>query len=240
VSAAEIVQAGDVLALIWPIAFGVLLLATLAVAFYAHRMRRLWKLASRKYLSLKQEYAGSTSALSKRSSTDALTGLANRRSFDEAIAREWQRSRRQNEMLALLMIDIDHFKKHNDNHGHQAGDECLRIVARSLATTARRAGDLPARYGGEEFAVLLPGSTIEGAAALAERIRITVEQIRLPHMDPNAGRHVSVSVGVAACIPESGREAGSLIAEADKALYQAKAVGRNQVIVAHKPVSGPG
>ncbi len=216
----------------WPLAFAALLIATTVLAVYALRIRRRWKLLSRKYLAMKQEYSGSAHALQKRSATDGLTGLANRRSFDEAIEQEWQRSRRHHETLALLLIDIDHFKKHNDNHGHQAGDECLRLVARTLASTARRAGDLPARYGGEEFAVLLPASSIEGAAALAERIRVAVEQLRLPYLEASAGRHVSVSVGVAACVPGQAGTPSSLVAAADEALYQAKAVGRNQVIVA--------
>lgn len=218
--------------LAWPIAFGTLLIVTILLAIYAYRMRTLWKLASRKYLALKQEFTGSTSAMQRKSSTDALTGVANRRSFDEAIERDWQRCRRQRETLALLMIDIDHFKRHNDNHGHQAGDECLRLVARTLASTARRAGDLPARYGGEEFAVLLPASSIEGAAALAERIRVAVERLRLPYLEASTGRHVSVSIGVAACVPGQAGSPSSLVAAADEALYQAKAVGRNQVIVA--------
>ncbi len=216
----------------WPLAFGALLIATAALAVYAWRIRMRWKLLSRKYRALKQEYSGSAHAMQKRSATDGLTGLANRRSFDEAIEHEWQRSRRHRETLALLMIDIDHFKKHNDNHGHQAGDECLRLVARLLASTARRAGDLPARYGGEEFVVLLPASSIEGAVALAERIRVAVEQLRLPYLETSAGRHVSVSIGVAACVPDHAATPSSLVAAADGALYQAKAVGRNQVIVA--------
>ncbi len=216
----------------WPLAFAALLIATSVLAVYALRIRKRWKLLSRKYLVLKQEYSGSAHALQKRSATDGLTGLANRRSFDEAIEQEWQRSRRQRETLALLMVDIDHFKKHNDQYGHQAGDECLRLVARTLASTARRAGDLPARYGGEEFVVLLPASSIEGAAALAERIRVAVERLRLPYLEASAGRHVSVSIGVAACVPGQSGSPSSLVAAADEALYQAKAVGRNQVIVA--------
>ena len=216
----------------WPLAFGALLIASTVLAVYALRIRKRWKLLSRKYLALKQEYSGPAHAMQKRSATDGLTGLANRRSFDEAIEQEWQRSRRHRETLALLMVDIDHFKKHNDNHGHQAGDECLRLVARTLASTARRAGDLPARYGGEEFAVLLPASSIEGASALAERIRVAVEQLRLPYLEASAGRHVSVSIGVAACVPDQTATSSVLVAAADEALYQAKAVGRNQVIVA--------
>jgi len=221
---------------LWTALSGVLMLMVIGLAAYAWRMRQLWKLASRKYLALKQEYAGSANVLTRRSSTDALTGLANRRSFDESIAREWQRCRRQHETLALLMVDIDHFKKHNDSYGHQAGDDCLRTVARTLAATARRSGDLPARYGGEEFSVLLTGSTVEGALALAERIRQAIEQIRLPYMDSADKRHVSVSIGVAVCIPSEDSEPTTLIAAADRALYQAKAVGRNQVIVAHEPL----
>jgi diguanylate cyclase (GGDEF)-like protein len=241
VAAAEVLPLpldGDAFA--WPVAFGALLIVTILLGYYAWRMRRLWRLASRKYLALKHEHLGSTHAMQRKSATDALTGLPNRRSFDEAILQEWQRCRRHNETVALLMIDIDHFKKHNDSHGHQAGDECLRQVARALAVTARRSGDLAARFGGEEFAVLLPSSNVEGAVAVAERIRVAVERIRLPYMDANATRHVTVSIGVAAHVPDDSESPVRLIASADQALYQAKAVGRNQVIVSAESLAKAG
>jgi diguanylate cyclase (GGDEF)-like protein len=130
------------------------------------------------------------------------------------------------------MIDIDFFKKHNDEHGHQAGDECLKQVAAVLRATVQRPADSVARYGGEEFAVILPGTEMTGAIIVAERIRQAVEAIRLDYGDPLAHHHVTVSVGVASVIPAPRTTSADLVAAADQALYKAKAVGRNQVIAA--------
>lgn len=161
------------------------------------------------------------------SSTDGLTGLANRRLFDEVLASEWARARRHHEPLALLMLDIDFFKKYNDRYGHLAGDDCLRRVAGQIRSALHRAGDLAARYGGEEFAVIAPGIDAEGALALAEGIRQAIEGQAIPHADAPGGS-VTVSIGVALLIP--AEEAPQiLIAQADRALYQAKSNGRNRV-----------
>jgi diguanylate cyclase (GGDEF)-like protein len=169
---------------------------------------------------------------------DALTGVANRRQFDESLGEEWARGRRTRAPLALLLVDIDHFKRHNDRYGHQAGDECLKVVAATLAAQARRADDLVARYGGEEFAVLLPSVDARGAEALAERMRSAIEAIRLPYMDAAARRHVTASIGVAAVVPSGSAAPAQLVSAADEALYRAKAVGRNQVIVAEQAFGG--
>lgn len=159
--------------------------------------------------------------------TDGLTGLANRRRFDEVFAREWRRTRRTGKSLALLMIDADRFKQLNDTFGHARGDEVLKVIARVIESSIRRPGDMAARYGGEEFAAILPETDIAGAMKVAETIRSRVEH------DGAAGgtlpSDVTVSVGVAATVPDDGKSAGNLVDAADKALYRAKHAGRNRV-----------
>lgn len=162
--------------------------------------------------------------------TDGLTGIANRRRFDEFIASEWSRASRSSQLLALAMIDIDLFKNYNDHYGHQAGDNCLRIVAKSLETHAGRPGDLVARYGGEEFAFI--ASTTDGATALrmAESICGALQKLQLPHALSPFG-HVTVSIGVAAFVPSYGETSEILVRKADEALYHAKKQGRNQAVL---------
>jgi diguanylate cyclase (GGDEF)-like protein len=164
-------------------------------------------------------------------SLDGLTGVANRRRFDTVISLEWARARRERLPLALLMIDTDHFKAFNDHYGHPAGDACLRSVARAIADIPARPGDLVARYGGEEFVVLLPGSDVAGACMIAEMVRRTVYALGVPH-DVNAEQRVTVSIGLAAMVPENQIEPTELIAASDRALYRAKHEGRNRVQIA--------
>jgi diguanylate cyclase (GGDEF)-like protein len=159
--------------------------------------------------------------------TDALTGLCNRRGFDEAIGREWSRSGRVRDPVALLMIDVDRFKEYNDEHGHQLGDKVLTVIARSIAKSVRRPCDVSARYGGEEFAVLLPGESIEGAMHVAEQIRTGV--LSLGAGEAARGIVPTVSVGVASMIPGVGSHPCDLIRVADDALYDAKRNGRNRI-----------
>jgi diguanylate cyclase (GGDEF)-like protein len=166
--------------------------------------------------------------LQKTAITDALTGLPNRRQFDETLAQEWRRAERAERPLALLMIDVDHFKSYNDILGHPAGDACLRVVAATLARVGGRAGDVTARYGGEEFAVVLPDTDLAGAQAYAGRVIEAVRELALPH-PRRADRIVSVSIGVASEIPSPAALPSSLIAAADAALYRAKAAGRDQM-----------
>lgn len=171
------------------------------------------------------------SQLTLLASTDSLTGLNNRRRFDEAFASEWRRSQRTKTSIALLMIDADHFKAYNDANGHQAGDAVLGSIAACIASSAKRATDLCARYGGEEFAVLLPGETTEGAFRIAEEIRASVLSLRAeqqgrPDMSP------TISVGVAAMIPQAGLAPHDLIRSADLALYEAKHQGRDRTVAA--------
>ena len=162
------------------------------------------------------------------SRTDGLTGLANRRRFDEVLASEWARSQRSGEPLALAMIDIDWFKAYNDQCGHLAGDDCLRSVAGVLARCAMRGTDLVARYGGEEFAIISPGTTVAQMQALAVSVQQALAALALPHPSTPSGC-VTLCVGVAARTAQAGETPDTLIAAADQALYRAKATGRDKV-----------
>ncbi|WP_333874839.1 sensor domain-containing diguanylate cyclase [Methylobacter sp.] len=166
------------------------------------------------------------------SEIDALTGIANRHKYDIAMNIEWRRALRERQPLALLMIDIDLFKQYNDQYGHQAGDECLQQVAGMLNASVQRVGDLAARYGGEEFVVILPGLSAPAAGKVAEKIRYTIENRRIPHLRNMPTPIVTISIGVASCIPDPEAHMSTLLNEADACLYRAKDNGRNQVVVA--------
>ncbi|HEY1042402.1 MAG TPA: diguanylate cyclase [Telluria sp.] len=158
---------------------------------------------------------------------DALTGLANRRCFDDTLQAEWARSQRHKQPLSLLMVDVDNFKQYNDANGHLGGDDCLRRIAAAVASEMRT-NDLVARYGGEEFAVILPNESLKGAAVVAERIRRRVELMHLPNpLSPQ--RLVTVSIGAATALDAGEMEAHELVAIADAALYRAKHLGRNRI-----------
>lgn len=159
---------------------------------------------------------------------DELTGVSNRRQFDETLAAEWRRLRRSGESVAIFMLDIDHFKLLNDMHGHQMGDERLRTVARTVAGCILRSSDLVARYGGEEFAVLLPAISLQEALEVAETMRVAVEALRMEAPGPTGIVTISVGVGFLDRVTES--EPASLMSTADEALYQAKHRGRNRVV----------
>ncbi|TFW35396.1 diguanylate cyclase [Massilia horti] len=166
-------------------------------------------------------------ALQQLATRDGLTGLANRRCFDETLHAEWARALRQKQPLSLLMVDVDNFKAYNDANGHLGGDECLKRIATAVASEMR-VNDLVARYGGEEFAVILPNQSLKGAAAVAERIRCRVERMQVPHrLAPT--QHVTVSIGAATAIAGPDNDASQLIAIADAALYRAKHLGRNRI-----------
>lgn len=170
--------------------------------------------------------------LADLSVTDGLTGLFNRRRFDEVLYNEWQRARRQKQPLGLLMIDVDQFKLYNDRFGHQAGDDCLRTIAQVLRRSVQRSGDLIARYGGEEFVMILPGMTCAEAGTLAESIRRAVQQEQLPHAEDSLYGVVTISIGVCVCVPAADRVMQTILSEADAALYRAKHGGRNTVAIA--------
>jgi len=160
---------------------------------------------------------------------DGLTGIANRRYFDEYLEREWRTGLRQQKPLSLIMADIDFFKLYNDTYGHQSGDDCLRDVASVLDKSIKRVTDFAARYGGEEFTIVLPDTELDGAMFVAEKIRKRVEDLQIPNSE-TPGRCVTISLGVASMLPSMGVSPSSLIALADKAMYQAKNSGRNRVV----------
>jgi diguanylate cyclase (GGDEF)-like protein len=159
---------------------------------------------------------------------DALTGLWNRRHFDEAIEVEWRRCLRYQKPLALMMLDIDYFKEYNDCYGHVAGDECLIKIAQTVNGLFRRSSDLTIRYGGEEFVVVMPEAGKDEATKMADRVLERIEELDIPHERSPVASRVSVSIGVTSMVPEHHRSFEELLLTADKALYQAKSAGRNQ------------
>ncbi len=166
-------------------------------------------------------------ALEHLATRDGLTGLANRRCFDDTLHAEWQRALRHQQPLSLLMVDVDNFKQYNDAYGHLGGDECLQRIASAVASEMR-ANDLVARYGGEEFAVILPNQSLKGAAIVAERIRCRVEQLHVPNL--GSREHVvTVSIGAATALAAPENDPSQLVATADSALYRAKHMGRNRI-----------
>lgn len=177
--------------------------------------------------------------LASLAATDALTGLANRRAFDERLADEWARARRDGRQLSLLLIDVDHFKKFNDHYGHLAGDGCLRALGRILSAIARRPADLAARYGGEEFAVLLPNTGPDGCAEIGEGIRQALHDLAMVHAQNPPSRLVTVSVGAATSVPSQASDSSTLVAAADRALYAAKDSGRDRLVVSGQVVPWP-
>ncbi|MGQ4648324.1 diguanylate cyclase domain-containing protein [Lyngbya aestuarii] len=165
--------------------------------------------------------------LQRLANLDGLTGVANRRRFDEYLEDEWQRMIREKLPLSLILCDIDFFKKYNDTYGHQAGDACLRRVADALRFCAKRSVDLVARYGGEEFAVILPNTTAIGASQVAEEIREVLRSLDITHIKSPVSKYVTLSLGIACIQPKPQSLPNILVAAADKALYQAKAAGRD-------------
>jgi diguanylate cyclase (GGDEF)-like protein len=160
---------------------------------------------------------------------DGLTGISNRRRFDEALELEWKRAQRNQTPLSLVLMDIDFFKYYNDNYGHGMGDICLKQVATALFAGITRPADLLARYGGEEFIALLPNTDIEGARMIAERLRGNVEALQLTHVYSDVAAFVTISAGLASLSPEAQDTAQNLLNQADQMLYRAKEAGRNRV-----------
>lgn len=178
--------------------------------------------------------------LASLATTDGLTGLANRRAFDERLLEEWARARRDGTQLSLLLIDVDHFKKFNDHYGHLAGDGCLRALGRILLAHAKRPADLAARYGGEEFAVLLPNTGPDGCAEVGEGIRTALHELAMLHAQNPPSRLVTASVGAATSLPsQTTTDCSMLVAAADRALYAAKDSGRDRLVMSGQVVSWP-
>jgi diguanylate cyclase (GGDEF)-like protein len=165
--------------------------------------------------------------LHRLANLDGLTEVANRRRFDEYFDHEWQRSGREQTPLSLILCDIDYFKNYNDHYGHQAGDACLRRVAKAISETLGRPADLVARYGGEEFAIILPNTPSEGAIHIAELLQLRIKQLEILHAQSRVSSYVTLSLGISSQIPVLLQENQTLIAATDKALYLAKSEGRN-------------
>ena len=167
--------------------------------------------------------------LESQAATDGLTGIPNRRHFDQALEREWRSAVRRKSCLSLVLIDIDYFKVYNDHYGHLRGDECLRTVGQALVGGARRPSEIVARYGGEEFACVLPDTDVGGAAHVAGELLERVRALQLPHAGSKVADHITLSLGVASMAPALGELPAQLIERADVQLYKAKERGRNQV-----------
>lgn len=200
------------------------------------KVRAMQRIAQMRYslVVLTRRLDEANRELTRLSAVDGLTGISNRRQFDEFLVREWSRGMRAGAPLSLLMCDVDFFKQYNDLYGHPAGDECLKCVARALKSGARRPADMAARYGGEEFVVILPDTDLDGALQVAEELRQNVEDMAIPHGGSELGL-VTISIGAACTVPR--RESGSaeqLLGDADQGLYRAKQAGRNRVV----PMSG--
>lgn len=171
--------------------------------------------------------------LSDLAVNDGLTGIHNRRYFDEILAIEWKRAKREKSPLSLIMLDIDYFKKFNDTYGHQAGDECLIKVANAISDALRRSVDIVARYGGEEFVVILPNIELKDATHMAEKIRAQIVALEIEHKLSSISPFITMSLGVTSIVPSSDSSHAKLLQSADEALYNAKLRGRNCVIVAY-------
>jgi len=178
---------------------------------------------------LYRQLAIANQKLQELATTDGLTGIANRRQFDRVLMLEWRRLAREELPLSLIMFDIDFFKPYNDFYGHLGGDDCLRQVARAIASSAKRAGDLTARYGGEEFAVVMPNTSAAGANVVARKICDGIARLKLPHARSSIGPYVTLSCGIATVIPAAEASPDTLIRSADGALYQAKNEGKNRI-----------
>lgn len=177
---------------------------------------------------LNKDLVQANKKLEAMSYLDGLTGISNRRKFNEVLEKEWKRCERNQLALTLLMIDIDCFKPFNDRYGHLEGDDCLRKVAQTIESLLRRPGDFVARYGGEEFSIVLPGIDPAGAENLARKILDKVKALKIPNQDSDVSDHLTVSLGGVSMVPTRSLPATWFINKADKLLYQAKKNGRNQ------------
>jgi len=186
----------------------------------------------RELMDMTRRLSAANRELRRISSLDGLTGLANRRFFDKALDSEWRRARRMGHSLAVMMIDIDHFKKYNDHYGHLAGDDCLKKVAGVLEAGLQRAGDMVARYGGEEFVALMPATDTAQALELAQEMGRRVEEEAISHQASPVAPVITVSLGVAAVVPQADGAPAQLVEAADQALYRSKEAGRNQATAA--------
>ena len=172
---------------------------------------------------------GLAESLSKLSIQDALTGIANRRGFDEFLANTWNRASRNKSPVSLILCDVDYFKNYNDFYGHPEGDQILKKIAQTIESLSRKGSDLVARYGGEEFAIILPDADIISAQLVAEKIRTAIQKLAIPHAKSSAGECLTISLGLASLTPHKEVDSALLLEQADQCLYSAKEAGRNRV-----------
>lgn len=208
---------------------GVVIVFTLYGNYTLERDERLAYLLAQRERALQEALQVSHAQLARMATTDALTDVANRRHAEDHLAQSWRHAQQRQLSMALVMVDIDHFKRYNDHHGHQAGDRCLQAVARALSACSRRAGDLVARLGGEEFVLIMSDADPGAALGVAQRIQASVQALALPHGGAPEARVVTVSVGVASMRPQADEVDAVLMKRADEALYAAKGSGRNRV-----------
>lgn len=217
----------------------------------APRTWQLWEIDLMKQLAVQlavaiqqaelyQNLQSANRELKRLATTDSLTQIANRRSFDQYLNQEWQRLRREQQPLSLILCDVDYFKFYNDCYGHQAGDQCLKQVARAIDQVIKRPADLVARYGGEEFVIVLPNTTLEGTCHIAERVQAELVRLRLPHARSKVNEYVTLSMGIVSAVPSLEYTAHCLISTADWALYTAKAQGRNRYCFHEMQLMQPG
>lgn len=205
------------------------LVARVSSALALKRERDCCRQREHELMALSQALAEANGQLELLARRDALTGVANRRAFDEQLEVEWRRAARDRHSLSVVILDVDHFKAYNDTYGHPAGDRALTRVANSISSTLRRPGDLAARYGGEEFVLLLPQTEYAGAQAVAERVRSTIEALEMTHAGVDDRAMLTVSLGVSSVVPDGSMSAEWLTGAADASLYRAKQAGRNRV-----------
>jgi len=187
------------------------------------------KAREKELLVIKQQLEDTIFVLKRLSSEDELTGIPNRRGFDNYLEQEWKRAMRYEVPVSLILVDIDFFKAYNDTYGHQRGDHCLKKVASVLNDGLHRPADFAARYGGEEFVIILPNTDLNGGEFIAEKLREGVEAMGMDHSSSQASEHVTISLGVATATPSQGFSPSDLVTAADQALYRAKQEGRNRV-----------
>lgn len=204
-----------------------------AIAYMIEQRDRTSFLQSRLIEIEKRQLDRLSQEMARLSREDGLTTLANRRHFNETLAREWAVAEREQQPISLVFVDVDHFKAYNDTYGHLDGDKVLASVGRALKTVAKRPADMAARYGGEEFVLLLPNTDIDGSLEVAREVLNAIDALAIPHKSSKAARHVSVSIGLSTIVPGSGNSISTLIDQADEGVYAAKKAGRHRIRAWH-------
>jgi diguanylate cyclase (GGDEF)-like protein len=205
------------------------------ITIYRHKKILAQEIAEKEKIQRKLEKVNQQ--LKKIANLDGLTEIPNRRLFDEYLAKEWQRLKREQKPLSLIMVDVDYFKAYNDNYGHLAGDDCLKQIAQALEHVIKRPADLVARYGGEEFVVVLPNTSQEGAQKIAQEIQTKMSDLAIPHKYSLISQQITLSLGISTITPHNSLSPFELVNCADQALYQAKQQGRNSIKIINYELS---